>query len=244
MNASPDMQWFEAAIGTLETMVPPPAFGKAADGQRELKFIEKTIEQVLLLKLARYVSSLQAAVILSNAGFLIEVGALQRILDEAGEDITFLALACYAAELEEIHKDYLRAFWDDEPTFVDFSRKPRKRYMPPRDKIQAHIERSSNDGKEDHLSLSAAKYLSRNYSGYVHSAAPHLMLLVHPATLKLQVSGISYLPLRIEIDESLKNQIYRGVVAVAMTARALNHTQLHSDAMNIHRQMFETFGYE
>lgn len=244
MNSSPVMQWFEAAIAALETMIPPPAFGKAADGERELKFLEQTLEQALVLKLARYVSSLQAALILSKSGFLVEVGALQRILDEVSEDITFLALACHAVELDEIHKDYLKAFWEDEPTFVDFSRKPRKRFMPPRDKIQAHIERSSNDGKENHRSLSAAKYMSRNYSGYVHSAAPHVMLLVHPETLKLQVSGISYRPLRIEIDESLKHHIYRGVVAVAMTAKALDHKQLHLDAMKIHRQMFDEFGYE
>ena len=55
------------------------------------RYTEKTVHQALVQKLARMVSSLHAARLLMEHGFVQEQASLQRILDEIHEDITFLS---------------------------------------------------------------------------------------------------------------------------------------------------------
>lgn len=67
------------------------------------RYVEKTIHQALVQKLARLVSSLNAARLLLEAGFVQEQASLQRILDEITEDISFLAFSVILGELTPLH---------------------------------------------------------------------------------------------------------------------------------------------
>ena len=75
-------------------------------------------------------------------GFVQEQGAIQRTLDEIGEDIVFLAAALTNDRITPLHVRYLNSFYEEE--FDAQTGKPklrRKRDMVPRDKIQAYVHR-------------------------------------------------------------------------------------------------------
>ena len=74
----------------LEAKVPPPQ-KIPYKTSFVFRYVEKTIQQAIVQKLARVVSTLSGARLLMSHGFLQEQAALQRILQELHEDITFLA---------------------------------------------------------------------------------------------------------------------------------------------------------
>ena len=80
------------AFRRLEKQVPPPQLVPFGD-DLVFRFVEKTIEQALLLKLARVVTGLKAVDALLYGGLLQEMAVICRVLDETGEDIVFLAAA-------------------------------------------------------------------------------------------------------------------------------------------------------
>ena len=69
--------WFQR----IECRVPPPQKVPYLD-HFVFRYFEKTLEQAVILKLARVVTGLHSARILLNNGFLQEQAALHRMLDE------------------------------------------------------------------------------------------------------------------------------------------------------------------
>lgn len=78
------------------------------------RHVEKTVHQALVQKLARMVSSLHAARLLLEEGFVQEQAALQRILDEIIEDVSFLSFSVISGNSEPSHKNYLEWFFQEE----------------------------------------------------------------------------------------------------------------------------------
>src|SRR5438874_6976690 len=76
----------------LAARVPAPKL-VSLHGSPAFRYVEKTIHQAMIQKLARVVTSLHAARLLLEHGFVQEQAALQRMLDEFHEDISFLAYA-------------------------------------------------------------------------------------------------------------------------------------------------------
>jgi hypothetical protein len=75
------------------------------------RYVERDVHQALVQKLARVISGLRAARLLLAYGFLQELGALKRMLDEFNEDILFLAYGVISGETTELHREYLAAFF-------------------------------------------------------------------------------------------------------------------------------------
>ena len=139
------------------------------------RYAEKTIHQALVQKLARLVSGLHAARLLMEAGFVQEQAALQRILDEITEDISFLSFAVVSGESTPWHKTYLDAFFQEEfdPSAVVASSGDRA--AVPRKKIRAYMDRVASGPKGSSKHLDASRTVSKAYSGYVHAASPQIM---------------------------------------------------------------------
>ena len=74
----------------LAERVPPPQ-KVAFKTSFVFRYVEQLPKQALVQKLARVVTTLQAATVLMQHGFVQEQGALQRVIHEIHEDITFLA---------------------------------------------------------------------------------------------------------------------------------------------------------
>ncbi|KPK28120.1 MAG: hypothetical protein AMK69_09285, partial [Nitrospira bacterium SG8_3] len=79
----------EDAFTRLESLVPKPELMNLGQSRR-FRYVEKSIQQAIILKLARYLSGLCSTRILLANGMLQEQGVIQRTLDEFFEDIVFL----------------------------------------------------------------------------------------------------------------------------------------------------------
>ena len=95
----------------MENQVPQPVLVRWGDKGFVYRYKEKTIEQALVLKLARVISGLNAVDVLLVNGKLQEQSALLRILEEINEDIYFLSLAVIYDDITKRHKQYLTAFY-------------------------------------------------------------------------------------------------------------------------------------
>lgn len=82
----------ENAFRRLEQQVPPPQ-ARPWNDSFVLRYLEQTIEQALIQKLARVISGLRAVDLLLLHGHVQEQGVLHRTLDELNEDVFFLAAA-------------------------------------------------------------------------------------------------------------------------------------------------------
>lgn len=97
----------------IESSVPAPLMGNEP-GYMAFRYVEKTLSQALVQKLARIISGLAATMALLEEGFVQEIGVLQRTLDEIGEDILFLCLPLHGEPFSDLHQEYLDAFYEEE----------------------------------------------------------------------------------------------------------------------------------
>jgi hypothetical protein len=205
----------------LEPQVPSPQRVQFRDGF-VFRFVEQTLEQALLLKLARVVTGLRAVDVLLQAGLLQEMAATCRMLDEIGEDVAFLAVPLTNDEITELHKRYLRGFWAEE--FQDSDNtlaRHQKPDAPRRNKIQAYVQRVLNP--VDNLSVisDVSQAVSSTYSGYVHASAPQVLDLYggHPPCFHIE--GMQETPRMKEHIYDAWNYFYRSIASGIIVARGI-----------------------
>ena len=100
----------ERTVNQLASRVPTPQRIPFKDSF-VFRYVEKTVHQALVQKLARLVSGLHSARLLMEGGFFQEQAALQRMLDEITEDIEFLSSSVIFGESTSLHATYLNAFF-------------------------------------------------------------------------------------------------------------------------------------
>lgn len=156
----------EETFEILASRVQPPQFVNLRSGP-EFRYVEKSIHQAIVQKLARVVSGLNASIVLLEAGYVQESGALQRMLDEFNEDILFLSLGVIYNDISDLHERYLANFYMEEFD-PDKGNKTQARAMIPRKKIRAYCANSKAGGSDPSTHLKAGKDVSSVYSGFVH----------------------------------------------------------------------------
>ena len=140
-----------------------------------------------------------------------------------------------------VHKSFVDAFWEEEPSFDDYKTNQRNRYQLPRKKITAYISRMTNNGASDSKEIANKNYISRMYSGFVHGAAPHLMDLFNPVTRLFDVSGVTNHSMFLDHRRDFENLLFRGIGVVALAARTLKNEPLLDEAMSIQRDLEENY---
>lgn len=236
MRPAPNLDWYERALLRLCKTQPPPTL-EIIDGITCYRFKDRTIQAAILLKMARYVSGLHAGEVLLAHGFLQELGALQRSIQDFAEDTMFLSMACIFDDLTELHQQYLTAFWEEEPNFGDYQTSQKNRHETPRRKIQSYIATKTSGGVPHSNAIATSKYLSRIFSGFVHGAAPHLMELYDPVRRAFDVCGSSSIHLKESHQHDFENYLFRGVMVFALAAQALGELPLHEEAMALQRDL-------
>jgi hypothetical protein len=217
----------EKTVHTLAARVVPPTRVPYKD-TFVFRYVEKTLHQAIVQKLARYVSGLYAARLLMEHGFVQEQGALQRILDEIQEDISFLSFPVIFSEITDLHKRYLEAFYEEEFDKETAYKSTQKRPMIRRQKIRAYIARmnSEHTGFGQTESSENARTVSKGYSGYVHAASPHIMDMYGGDPPRFHVSGMLYTPRHTEHRRDLWNYFYRGIISCSFAAKAFGEDEL------------------
>lgn len=208
----------ERTVEELAKRVPQPHKRPYSDGF-VFRYIEMTVHQALVQKLARLVSSLHATRLLMTHGYVQEQAAMQRILDEIQEDITFLAFGIIFNNWTRLHDDYLAAFFEEEFDADSAIESSQRRPMIPRKKIRAWI--ASIEGSLDpSTGVEVTRTISKAYSGFVHAASPQIMDMYGGNPPRFHVRGMINTPRHAEHRADLWNYFYRAIVAFGFAAKA------------------------
>jgi hypothetical protein len=215
----------EYTVHVLARRVPPPQRVPYKDSF-VYRYIEKSIHQALVQKLARLVSTLQAARLLMEHGFVQEQASLQRVLDEIGEDIMFLALGVIYDNITPLHQNYLDAFYEEEFDAGTALESTQKRPMVPRKKIRAYISRVEGAPIDPSREIELSRTLHKAYSGYVHAASPHIMDMYGGNPPKFHMRGMRETPRHREHRADLWNYFYRSLIAFSIVAKSFRDEAL------------------
>lgn len=215
-----------AAFRRLERQVPQPTL-VTIGGEEALRYVEQTVEQAVILKLARYLSGLNACELLLLGGFVQEQAVLQRTLDEISEDIVYLSLGRQVG-LNKDHRRYLSRFWQEEleegVAPID-SNKPR--YQLKRSEIRGWTDRQLGQ-QTDSKAGKAGAIMAQVYSGYVHAAAPQIMEMCGGEDFRFFTSGLRGSGRIADHATDLWNYTYRGLLAATQVARILGDVETNA----------------
>ena len=219
----------QRAFHVLENKIEKPAFVKRGT-YYVFRYQNQTIQAAVIQKLARLISGLQASLLLLQGGFVQELGAIFRTLDEFNEDIIFLCQAIRTGELTGLHQEYLKSFYQEE---FDLPDNPllseQKRPTISRRRIHAAIanipesETNPSDTKEIHRTL------SQTYSGYVHGASGHIMEMYGGDPPRYYLAGMINTPLIASCTENIFHYFYRGLMSVMFVAGSFGEQKLLQD---------------
>ena len=229
------LQNMEKTVHDLASRVPAPKTVAFKDSF-VFRHVEQTIHQAIVQKLARLVSSLRAAEVLMEYGFVQEQAVLQRVLDELQEDVVFLSFGAIESILPDIHKEYLVAFFQEEFDKESAIDSTQKRRMVSRKRIQAFLSRVPGAPKDQSTTVKISRTVSKTYSGYVHAASPQIMDMYGGDPPIFHMRGMLGTERHDEHRADLWNYFYRGTSAFAFAAQAFGDKELfnkiHSFVVN------------
>lgn len=235
------LRYMGHTLRLFEARVPAPRL-VMHNGWRVFRYTEKTIHQAMVQKLARVITGLNAARLLLESGLVQEQAALQRMLDEFQEDVTFLAYAVIYDDYTPLHKKYLDAFYEEEFDANSPLQSTQKRPMVRREKIRAFIAQSKMAGGDASRGIELSRTISKTYSGYVHGASPQIMDLYGGSPPTFQVDGVCGTERQVEHRHDLWNYFFRSIVAFALVAKAFGDEKLFQAIHKYHLDFDEASG--
>lgn len=232
----------EGSVHRLARHFEPPRF---VDVNSFPEFRHAQRDDLLLsfLKCIRAVSALNASVVLLRNGFVQEVGAQCRCIDEFCEDVFFLATPLgedgrYSVEQNRLVEEFFQEEFSEDPGPLMQSQ-PRNRV--PRDKVRAGIARIQGMPINPSDTNQLYRVLGRTFSGYVHGAYVHIMEMYGGPTLdrcRFHTSGMSGTPRVPQFTESLANYAYRVAAAAEIVARRCEDNEVKTE-LEVERVRYE-----
>ena len=208
------------------------------------RYKEQTAKQALILKMAHSISSLHAAILLLEAGYVQEVGVLQRVIDDSQEEIMFLGLALVEGSMESVHEKYLESLFLDDFENVDdpMSALEKKRSFVSRKDIRDAIERlatrqAERAGKEVPGNPDVAQVIGRMYSGFVHGVAPQILEMYGGTPPRYHLRGMAGTPLVESHERDLWNQFYRVSLGIRIIAIVFSDAEIISAAITLQKTL-------
>jgi hypothetical protein len=209
-------------VNALATSFPLP---RRVSVNGKLAFRHRRQDDLLLsyLKLVKIASHHNAAVILMRAGYAQEVYALCRMIDEACEDISFMATPLDNGP--SVHqRRFIEEFYQEEFTGSDLVRSQQERDRVPRKKVRAGASHLGDSlaGWDPHTHLMNVGALSNAFSGFVHGAYVHLMELFGGDPPRFHTRGMSGTPRMQECFGNHVNHTYRSLLAAELVGYRTN----------------------
>ncbi len=233
-----------ASFCEIENKVPPPVKISRLN-LFVFRYEEESIEQCIVSKLARILTGIRTTITLNKKGFIQEQALMHRVLDELGEDITFLCYAVLSDEQTELHKRYLKAFFMED--FDDHKNPMTSRTNRPmiqRKKIRAYISRIEETELNPSTGVAVSKTLSQVYSGFVHAAAPQIMELYGGNPPRFHVHGMLGTPRVMEYREDLKNYVYRSLINLMLVALSFHMKEMVEELYKYRNEFEKNIGFD
>lgn len=233
----------EKSLRDLAARVPAPKLvprGSAVS----FRYQEQTIHQAIVQKLARIISGLYAARLLMTQGLFQEQAAVQRILDELGEDVWFLSLGVIKDKLSPLHDEFLKAFYEEEYDKPgDALGSSQKRPMIARQKIRAWLS-NNGGGADPSTDIEILRTIHKTYSGFVHAASPHIMDMYGGEPPRFHVSSMLGTPHVADHRDDLWNNFYRGIGSFSLAAKAFGADRLFESIRSYMREFAASAGQQ
>ena len=226
------------AFRVLEAKVPPPQLVQTSVGPM-FRCVEQSLEQAILQKLARVITSFRGILVLLQSGLYQEVAVLFRVLDELSEDVIFLCCPLLDGNLTDLHREYLASFYQEE--FDDLTNplaSSQKRPTVSRKKIHAAIAAISESPVNPSDAQLLHRTLSQAYSGFVHAASVHVMDMYGGDPPRFHLAGMLGTPRQQQYEDDALHYFYRGLVTVMYAALAFKEKDL-VDRLYVFRESFE-----
>ena len=224
----------DACVHALATSFPLPSRVSVNDMPA---FRHRRQDDLLLsyLKLIKIASHHNAAVVLMRAGYVQEVYALCRMIDEACEDITFMATPLDDGKPSAHQRRFIEEFYQEEFTGPDLVRSHQERDRVPRKKVRAGASRLGDglDGYDPHTHLKNVGALSGVFSGFVHGAYVHLMELFGGNPPLFHTRGMLGTPRMQECLGNHVNYTYRSLLAVELVGHRTNREDVVYRALDL-----------
>lgn len=236
------LERMQLAFDTLESRIEKPKT-VIVGGNPVFRYSTNSVEQAIIQKMARFLSGLRAARLLLEHGYVQEQGAIQRMLDEFHEDITFLALSRTNDTLTKLHQEYLDAFYMEE--FDESSQGATKyphRPMIKREKIRSYTNRVLFPAVDTGSAKSVSTKVSKAYSGFIHGASPHIMDMYGGNPPKFHTAGMLGTIRVGEHRDDLRNYYYRGLLSFIAASKAFGDAALVNDLYYLVNQLQNEYG--
>jgi hypothetical protein len=220
----------EDTLHKLAATLDPPQRVELHGGRPASRYTKRGVEQAIIPKMARIVSTTRAAILLLEASYFNEFKALKRMVEEAVEDVMFLARGLELG-LREVHQKFLDSFyaeyWKDgaHPEVPDvIDRPPFQRH-----EIRKYMDELSIGGPAFPGDVKVSRLMKMSYqvdSGYVHGNCSQLMELYGGNPPRYHVSGVPHPTEMLGAALSLKYSLAMALTTFATTARAFGDTAL------------------
>jgi hypothetical protein len=216
----------DRAFVVMEQSIPAPQLVPIPQGH-VYRCIEQRLDQAILQKLVRVITSMRGILHLLHGGLYQEVGVLFRVLDELTEDVLFLCQAVRSDHLTDLHKEYLSVFYTEEfENPANPLTSPQNRPSIPRKKIHAALGAISDHPINASDAQKLYRTLSKTFSGYVHAASVHVMETYGGDPERYHVAGMRGTPRQAEYEKHSIDYFYRGFCAVTYAAVVFKQDKL------------------
>lgn len=224
------MPMIVSSFRKIEGAVPAPTLVSIGH-RRAFRYVEQTPQQAIVLKLSRLVTGLQAVWALLEKGLTQEAAAVQRILDEIGSDVLFLAGPLTIGTHEPTHDQYLADFFQEEFDADDPVTSQKPRHRVPRKKIRAYVARTYRDPDDAAVdrAVAVSAFIESAYSGFIHVAGAHTMDIYGGNPRRFHVEGMLGTSVLEEAAADYRNYLFRGLTDLACGAYALGLSALYEE---------------
>ena len=200
------------AFRSLEKFVPPLQWVEWKE-DHNWQYVERLPSQAIVQKLARQISSSIALELLLSRGFLQEVGSMQRMLDEIGEDIAFLSLGLSTGLWTANHDTYLSYFWGEGGGQLGVQRKT----------IRAYNHRAFPELVDPSSADKNGRDLYQIFSDYLHARSSTLVGMVSGPPPQHHLDGITDPRATRPYRDQAASYGYRCLMSAAYALRAVEN---------------------
>ncbi|MGA2225711.1 MAG: hypothetical protein ABSH41_14845 [Syntrophobacteraceae bacterium] len=189
-------------------------------GYRAWRYLNLSEALACFLKGVKVVSTLNASMVLLRAGFVQEIGALCRMVDDYCNEIFFLLLPQDAEKYSKDQIQFLEDFFQEE---FDKPTNPlaatQKRVNVPARKVHATFGKLTKTELDPADTQEMLRTTHQALSGYVHGAYPHIMEMF--GGVKPHLNGMLGTPRMDEWRRQLIGYTYRALMVSVLVARKL-----------------------
>lgn len=154
------------------------------------EFRDQTPLALLVSKAVRMGSGIRAAMLLAEAGFVVESAALLRMVIDFATEAYAIAEGEARNERTSAQQEFVKQFFERRLHGPDEQRaKERRRFVAREELVKSHVRLSNEAGLDGERTRDLLRALMEIYDGYVHGAYSKAMELYHGGRHEFMMRG-------------------------------------------------------